>query len=243
MKTFSIREAFQFGWAEFKKYPWKYVGITFIAVLIQVLTQVPFLGIVAWVVSVAVSIGFIKILLGSYEGKVPEVNTLFSEWKKFFRALGIGLLIALIVFMPAALFYALGVIGAFIIPQGYQLVPLIVGGIVAFAFLLVFAIRYMFALYFLVEKNTKIVESLKLSAQMTKGIKLKIIALFICLILANIAGFIVLGVGLFVSIPVTRLALVHVYKKLSANNDVTIVPEETTTHEHQEAEVKEESIG
>ena len=58
------------------------------------------------------------------------------------------------------------------------------------------------------------VEALKQSAVITKERKWTILGFFVVIGLVNIAGILALGIGLFVSMPVTFLASVWVYKWL-----------------------------
>ena len=53
-----------------------------------------------------------------------------------------------------------------------------------------------------------------MSARMTDGIKLELFFYYILLVLINILGLLCLFVGVYISWPVTRLALAHIYLEL-----------------------------
>jgi uncharacterized membrane protein len=67
----------------------------------------------------------------------------------------------------------------------------------------------------IVEQGAKPIEALRKSWQITKGARLKLFLFGIVLSLVNIAGFLALIVGIFVSIPVTLLAHAYVYRVLA----------------------------
>jgi uncharacterized membrane protein len=66
-----------------------------------------------------------------------------------------------------------------------------------------------------VDKNSRIVESLKRSWEITKGSTLNLFLLYLLLGLINLLGVFALIVGLFWSIPTTMIAEAFVYRKLS----------------------------
>jgi uncharacterized membrane protein len=76
------------------------------------------------------------------------------------------------------------------------------------------AIKYGFYGYLIVEEDLDPLEAFKTSARMTDGIKLELFFYYILLILINGLGVLCLGVGVFVSWPVTRVALASVYAEL-----------------------------
>ena len=78
------------------------------------------------------------------------------------------------------------------------------------------AIKYEFALYFVVDKNMSVFEALEESGKITKGVKLHLIGYSIVLMLIAIAGFIALGVGLLIALPIIMVSGGLVYRKLQA---------------------------
>jgi uncharacterized membrane protein len=77
----------------------------------------------------------------------------------------------------------------------------------------------------LFDKNLKVIEAFKYSKKITKGHRGKLILFMLALVALNFVGFIALVVGLLVTVPVSALAQIWVYKKLS---DQHLIKEEDT---------------
>ncbi|MCE9642753.1 MAG: DUF975 family protein [Candidatus Andersenbacteria bacterium] len=76
------------------------------------------------------------------------------------------------------------------------------------------AIAWMFYTYLIIDKGLQPVEALKKSAEITKGYRWQLFGFMIVLVLINIAGAIVLGIGLLWTVPTTMIALAHMYRQL-----------------------------
>jgi uncharacterized membrane protein len=76
------------------------------------------------------------------------------------------------------------------------------------------AIKFGFYGYFIVDENLDPLDALKSSSQLTDCVKLELLFFFLSLIAVNILGLLCLGVGVFVSWPVTRLAVANAYREL-----------------------------
>jgi membrane-anchored glycerophosphoryl diester phosphodiesterase (GDPDase) len=142
------------------------------------------------VISMIFGLGLIKISLKLCDNKEPTFSDLISQYKLFFRYLFSTILYGLIVFGG--------------------LVLLIVPGIIL-------SIRLGFFDYLIVDKNSRIFESLRKSWEITKGNTLNLFLFYILLGLINILGFFALIVGLFWSIPTSMIAKAFVYRKLIGN--------------------------
>ena len=74
------------------------------------------------------------------------------------------------------------------------------------------ALGFQFAGYYMADNpEVGIKDSLKRSWRGTKGLKWKLLLFVLVLGLINIGGMILLGVGLLITMPLTSLALAHVY--------------------------------
>ena len=124
--------------------------------------------------------------------RLKAYNTLFSQFDvaKLFK------------YIVASILYGLLLAVGFIL--------LIVPGIY-------FGLKYQFYGYFIVTKNAGILESLKLSAEATKGVKLQLLGYCLVAFLIVIAGVLALGVGLLVAIPVATLGYVYIFNKLKSH--------------------------
>ncbi len=115
------------------------------------------------------------------------------------------------------LIYCIDRIVIYLISSIIQSLIIIVGLVLLLVPGIIWAIKYHFYVYLIVDRNLGPIEALKKSAQMTQGVKLDLFFFFIILLLMNMLGALCLVVGLFVTIPTTILALVHVYRQLLNN--------------------------
>lgn len=203
METFSIKEALVWGWERFKERPWFFIGTLLIifgisavlgAVMSEDVVGTGLAGIgqlVATVLQWWLYIGFVGILLAVYSNQPVTMSDLFAQKGR------------------TLWHYALATILYFLIVLG-GLILLIVPGII-------WGIKFHYYIYLIVERGLDPIAALKESAHITDGRKWTLFGFFIVVGLLNLAGALVIGVGLLVSIPVTVLASVWVYKWLSEN--------------------------
>ncbi|MEK7569879.1 MAG: DUF975 family protein [Patescibacteria group bacterium] len=190
-KTVDVGKAFRYGWETLKKDFWYFIGIS---VLYVVITSVPNagdndsgLGILGIFIGAWLTGGLYRILLDYHVGKKQEFTVLFTQLKHFWRIL-LGTLLLLL-----------------IIAGG--LILLIVPGII-------WALKYQFTIMLIVDKDMQIMDALRASGEMTKGIKWPLFVFGLAALGALALGLIALGVGVFVAVPVIWLAYVYVYRNL-----------------------------
>ncbi len=201
MKTFSIKDAVKHGWTLFKANKKILVLSTLLFMILSNLSNQgrggwgryhsgfsPLVWLVLFAVGIIVKIGWMKIILHLEEGEKAHLKELFTHLEIFWKYIGVSII------------YIAAVMIGFVL--------LIIPGIYV-------ALKYGFApILILDKKGLKISEAFKQSAVMSKDIKWKLLGLFVVMILLNILGAVALIVGLLVSIPVSALALVHIYKGL-----------------------------
>lgn len=200
-KKFLIDEAIQFGWQTMKKNFFFFVGILLFIIAIQllpvILTNIDFLASdIAYIIiyllltffGIIVGMGVIKILLNFCDNKKNNFSILFSQYRLFF----IYLLTTIIYFIIVLLGLIL-----FIIPGIYL------------------GIRFAFFEYFIIDKKMGVIKSLKESWRATKGNFWGLFAFSVVSLTINILGAFVLLLGLFVTIPITMIAWVFIYRRLS----------------------------
>lgn len=193
---FSIKESLRFGWNKFKNNLNISISATLLCLALGSLGEIfdgkdlgSFILLVAlFVISLIVRIGYIKIFLKISDGEMVRFKEIFEEYKMFWRYIGVSILTAL------------AVLGGFIL--------LIIPGIV-------FAIKYSFSQFILIDTDNKPIASMKESSAITKGSKWKLFGFYIVLALLNLVGLAIVGLGLLVSIPVSVFATIHVYRALS----------------------------
>jgi len=143
--------------------------------------------IIVLLVEIVVQIGLTKITLELYDGKPLNISKFYSLYPLAPRYLGATIIYILITMVGFILFIIPGII---------------------------WAIKFGFYSYLIVDKNAGLMDSLKKSSLLTQGVKMNLFIFGLLLILFNIAGVLALGIGLLVTIPTTLMASVYVYRKL-----------------------------
>ncbi len=196
-KSFSIGEAVSYGWDTFKKNAWLFITLAAIDLVLNSIPNIVsretspeknLIGLLVWLASTAIQIGIVTITLKVLDSKKTGMSDLFQNISCYWRYLG------------ATILYG------FIVLIGFIL--LIVPGVI-------WAIKYQFYGYLIIDKKMGIMESLKKSGEMTKGVRLDLFGLGLVLLGVIILGALVLGVGLLAAIPTVWLATAYVYRKLS----------------------------
>lgn len=204
----------RFGWETFKKRPWFFIGIQALILIASSFASElsghadkaqgsglvlglsgVFVGIV---IQMLVKMGSVSFALKAHEDAgAAQVNDLWAP-ETFWTFLLASILVGLII------------VGGIIL--------LIVPGII-------WALRYMFVPYLVVDRKLGVRDAMKESARITMGHKWQLLGLMCLVVLVNILGLIALIVGLLVSIPVTMFALAHAYRTLEhAASEVAPAP-------------------
>lgn len=207
--SFSKSEALRFGWVQTKKNFWFLLGIFVIPVVINSVFSVYYppmlekhnalmsafgvlLMIASWIISIQFSYATFALYFKVADKKKASLNDLFAYFKAglLFRYIVLWILLELIVL------------------AGFLL--LIIPGIY-------FGLKFWFAPYIFVDKNTGIIESFKESAKLTKGVKWQLFLLGVLQLLIQIGTFFIFIIGLYaIGVPVNYLSDIYVYRKLSA---------------------------
>ncbi len=200
-QAFSIEEAIKFGWAKTKQHSvlvFQVVLTLFAlniaqAIVQKVLEHSPSGAgayLVLSIVSFIVSVGAARIMLHLARGEHASYSDLIPPWNLAWKYFLLGLLLGLIV---------IGGLILLIIPGFY------------------FAIRYSMSGYALID-GVGVTDSLRMSTKLTQDVKWHLVGFILIIVLLNIVGALLLGVGLLVSTPVTMIAFAHVYLKLKARH-------------------------
>jgi uncharacterized membrane protein len=201
MAKFSIKESLSYGWETFKKRPWFFVVFSLIVIGINMIPGIfgnetlhpdtfnRLLSFLGTILSWIVTLGTINFALKIYENKPTPYSSLFEKWKLIFP------------FFVASVLYGLIIFGGIIL--------LIIPGII-------WSLKFQFFPYAMVDRKTGIMESLKFSSKITAGSKWKIFLFNLAQGLTMLLGLLLLGIGILAAIPVTTMAEVYIYRKLSA---------------------------
>lgn len=181
------------------------------------LASLPF-SIASGILSAIFSLGLIKISLNFLDGQKPKFSEIFSQYQLFFRYLFTSILYSLIVILGVVIPVILSIIFSLFFKKNFfpVLYDLIIYIGLAFSIVLgiLAGVRFGFFVYFLVDKKSKIIESLKKSWQITRGNTINLTLFYILLVLLNIFGALALIIGLFWTLPATMVAEAFVYRKL-----------------------------
>lgn len=199
IKKFSIKEALSFGWGITKSNFWFFVGLLLIIWSISLVysliesqireqyTLSFIVNLALFILNIIIAMGVIKITLKFHDGQKGKIADLFSCFHLFFK------------YLLGSVVYGLIVLAGLIL--------LIVPGII-------WAIKFQFFGYFIVDKKLDPIESLKQSAKITKDAKWTLFLFGLLLGLINFLGALLFLVGLFATVPATMMARVFVYRKL-----------------------------
>lgn len=194
---FSKKDLLKSGWAKTKENFW-FLFLLLVAVLVisGATSGFPPVGII---VGIFMSISIITISLIITDGGKPTFNDTFkkySHWKVFVNYLLSSLLNVVIVLVG--------------------LILLVIPGIY-------FALRLQFYKFLIVDKeDIGPVMAIKESWKMTQGHTWNLFLFTLLIILLNFVGLLALGVGLFVTVPVSFLAYAMLYKKLLGNISLAV---------------------
>ena len=84
---------------------------------------------------------------------------------------------------------------------------------------IILALKFQFYDYFIIDKELGIAESIERSGKITEGALWELFLFAIVLIGINILGALCFGVGLLVTIPISMVAMAHVYRQLQTRFD------------------------
>jgi uncharacterized membrane protein len=209
MQKLSVGECIRFGWETFKKRPLIIVGAFVIAMAVSgvsssvlepaqgasVTLASVVMSLVSAIIGLLVEIGLVTFSLRAHD-TVETVN-IPDLWNP-----------------KPFVWYVLGqiLVGVTVL---VGLVLLVVPGVIA-------ALGLMFSSYLIVDTGRGPIAAFKESWRLTKGHKWQLFLLVLAIIGINILGLLALVVGLLVSVPVSMLAVVHAYRKLSGAAPVPV---------------------
>lgn len=192
---FSIKESIKYGWAKFKENKEISLLTTLLLLAVGAVSSDKEIHLNNFIFNLAVIIfmviirmGYNKIYLKIHDGEATKFSDIFQEYKTFWRYIGVSILVPLTV---------LG-----------GLILLIVPG-------LIWLVRFSFAPIIVIDTAMGPIKSMKESYAITKGNFWKLTLFWIVLALLNLAGLILVGVGLLVSVPVSTLAYIYIYRNLT----------------------------
>jgi len=200
-QTFSKNEAINFGWDTVRNNLGYFIGlglvimatgvaplaIKFVGKISPILSY--FMDGVFFVLYLVIQVEIIKIALRFCENNNDRTFDFFS----YVRA-------CCNYFLGSILFGLITIVGIML---------LIVPGVI-------WGVRFQFFSYLIVDKKMGAIDALKKSYAITKGATWELSLFGALLVVINFLGFLCLGIGLFVTIPMTMIATAYVYRKLES---------------------------
>lgn len=195
-----IAEAIRFGWRTVRDYPVFVVGTGLVAIGVPALIEWGgdvaladgppqfAIGLISTAVSATLTLGLAKLYLCFRDGKTPLFENLFDGLAQFHKYIGASIIVFFAVLMG--------------------LILLVVPGIV-------FLIRLWFLGFVIVDRKAGPLEAVQQSWDISRRHTMDLLLLFVTLLGLNLLGVICLGVGLLVTIPMSGLALAHIYRALA----------------------------
>lgn len=208
MQSFSKRAAFLAGWNLFWTRPLFLMGVVLVVTAVSTASDTVLrslavgsgllfaLNILAFVVNTILSMGMMLTALRVHD----NVETGFADLLE-----------------PVPLFWKYVVV-TFISMMCFMigLVLFIVPGIMV-------ELAFSMALYIVIDKEVGPIAALKASYHVTKGHRLNLLIFIALLVVLNMLGALLAGIGLLVTIPVSLLALVWVYRWLEGSKTTDAV--------------------
>ena len=155
------------------------------------------LELIALVVSATLGLGLFRIYLRFRDGEKPIFENLFDGLARAHLWIGAALISGVAIVMG--------------------LVLLVVPGVIMM-------LRLWFVGFVLVDEKVNPIDAIQRSWDITRGRTLDLFVLFITLVGLNLLGAICLGVGLLVTLPMSGLALAHIYRELKPAAVPAIAP-------------------
>ncbi len=157
--------------------------------------------IVSILIALTFTLGYVKNCFQTLDGEEPQFSAYVQEFHKIFTYLFTNIIVAVIVAIGLCLL---------VLPGIYL------------------GIRLQFSLALIVEEDAGVIESLKKSWALTKGHMGSLILLLLTMICVLIVGAILLGIGIFVAIPLTYVMYCYSFRVLSSISEDSI--EENESH-------------
>jgi len=196
-KEFSKKEAIQFGWNTTKNNLRFFIPLSILVWAVSLMLSFSansdswaisiMNDTIVWIWSLIATLGIIKISLNFCDNKESKLIDLFSQYRLFFT------------YLFGYVLYLLIILGGMIL--------LIIPGII-------WAIKFQFFGYLIVDRGLGPIEALKKSAAITKGVKWNLFLFGLLLSIITWLGILAFFIGLIIAAPVTWLASTFVYRKL-----------------------------
>lgn len=206
--TFTIGQCWSDALGVAKKNAGLMIGGYLVAIIANALIG---LTVIGYVIGLPVMmVGIVRFGLELLDGD-SNIGTLFSGFSSYLKWLGRMLLLTVILFALMLPGMALQLYGTS--TQDADL--MLTGALVTMVWALVVSTRFGFANFMAVDRDQPAVEALKSSWEATGRVWLKLILLSIVVGIVAMSGLILLGVGVFFTVPLSALMFVSAYRQIA----------------------------
>lgn len=200
-QTFSISEVFHTSWKYTKSQlailcglliGYMIIAFTFSILILPAQTSIPGIiisNLIAAIIGALFSMGYLKNLFQTLDDIEPQFSAYGQQAPKILTYLIVNVIISVIICIGFALL---------IIPGIYL------------------TCRLQFAPAFIIEENAGIVDSIKRSWDITEGKVMKLFCLFLVMLLITLLGTLLLGIGLFIAIPLIYMMYCYCFRLLNS---------------------------
>jgi uncharacterized membrane protein len=178
----------------------------------------PILALILYVifffVSIWMQLGLLDIVLKIHDAEEVKVGDLFMRFNLILKYSITALLYSIVVFGFLFLF-VIAMLYESKSPLPYHGLFIIAGYILSLIHAVIWGIKFIFYNYEIIDKGLNPIAALKESAAITEGSQKELVLFILLTIAINLLGLLVFVVGLFITMPVSMLAIAFVYRKLS----------------------------
>lgn len=198
---FSISEVCSTSWQRTKAQIWVLSGLiigmsiifftlgAFAMPIQQSVAGAIIINLISCIISCIFALGYMKNIFQALDEEEPQFSAYGQQARKIITYFVANIIMAIIVTLGICLF---------IIPGVYL------------------ALRLQFFTALIVEDDAGIIESLQRSWEITRGQVMSLFVLMLAMIGIGILGFILLGIGIFVAMPLIYMMYAYVFRKLNA---------------------------
>lgn len=195
---FSISEVCSTSWQRTKAQIWVLVGLLIGMTIISFTlgafampmqdSMVGMIVMISYIISAIFCLGYLKNIFQALDEEEPQFSAYGQQSRKIITYLVASFFMGIIVFFGICLF---------VLPGIYL------------------ALRLQFYTAFIVEEDAGIMESLKRSWEITRGEVASLFLLMLAMIGIGLLGFILLGVGIFIALPLIYMMYGYVFRQLN----------------------------
>lgn len=209
-RHFSTGDALQFGWSTMRTHLAPLLLLGGAGLVLAMFSQAlgrngaggALFGVVVQAFQVAVTLILLRVALKLYDGEPVDLSNPGP--------------------LLAGYWYFLATVFLFGLAVTVGLALLIVPGVL-------WALTFAFAPLFVAEGQRDVVEAFRQSSRLTRGSRAQLLGFGVVMLGVNLLGALALGIGTVVTVPITMLAAVYVFRRMQGRTEVVTSPSQPLT--------------